>query len=60
MLFYTGDYAQCMLGAIKIPDINTVFGNAGANFQLSQDFTVADVDRLADPTRVFFVTESVN
>ena len=45
------------LGSIKMPDIN-ITGDVGANFQISADFSIADVDHLTDFTKVLLTTES--
>lgn len=45
------------LGSIKMPDIN-VTGDVGANFQVTTDFSIADVNHLTDFTKVLLTAET--
>ncbi|KZV76329.1 hypothetical protein PENSPDRAFT_747787 [Peniophora sp. CONT] len=45
------------LGSIKMPDIN-ITGDVGSNFQVTTDFSIADVNHLTDFTKVLLTTET--
>ncbi|KAI0668274.1 hypothetical protein C8Q78DRAFT_1081656 [Trametes maxima] len=45
------------IGSIKMPDVD-ITANIGANFEIDADFEVADVDHLANFTKVMLTKES--